>query len=251
MLEVSQEGPLLKIFLNRPQVHNAFNEELIAKLYDTFTNVPQKTRVILLAGKGPSFSAGGDLEWMKKCASYTFEENQKDAFKLAQLFESMVLCPAPILASVHGAAFGGGCGLVAASDIAVATREARFAFSEVKLGLVPATISPIVISKIGAGHARALFITGEVFDANHAFHIGLVHAVGDSKELDSLIDAKIRSILSAAPGAIAKAKKIALGPALSLEEASKLLAEARSSPEGKEGVAAFLEKRKAHFVIER
>ena len=250
MLRVEPDGPLLRITLNRPEVRNAFNDEVIAALYTAFTQV--KTggiRAVLLAAEGDAFCAGGDLQWMKKAASYTEEENVEDALKLARLFEAMVNCPAVIIARVQGAAFGGGCGLVCASDVAVASEKALFAFSEVRLGLVPATISPFVIPKIGHGHARALFSTGEAFDANHALRIGLVHEV--TNDLDKAIDKKLKTILSAGPRAVAESKKLAQGHPMSLEDASRLLAKYRSGAEGKEGVAAFLEKRKANFVVER
>lgn len=185
---------------------------------------------------------------MREAAAYTEEQNYEDALKLARLFQAMVDCPALIVTRVHGAAFGGGCGLVAAADVAVASTEAKFAFSEVKLGLIPATISPFVVDKIGRGNARALFTTGEAFDAERALRIGLVHEVVAPSELDSAISAKLKAVLAAGPGAVAASKRLASESPVQLEESARRLARARVGDEGKEGVAAFLEKRKASFV---
>ncbi|MEA2552073.1 MAG: hypothetical protein QOJ65_249 [Fimbriimonadaceae bacterium] len=248
MLRVEPDGPLLRVTLDRPEVRNAFNDELIAELYKTFTSVKLgETRALILAGEGDAFCAGGDLQWMKKAANYTEDQNYEDALKLARLFEAMVNCPAVVICRVHGAAFGGGCGLVCASDVAVASSKALFAFSEVRLGLVPATISPFVIPKIGHGHARALFATGEAFGADYALRIGLVHEV--TEDLDAAVDKKLKSVLAAGPQAVAEAKKLAIADTMSLETASRLLAKCRSGEEGKEGIAAFLEKRKASFFV--
>jgi methylglutaconyl-CoA hydratase len=187
---------------------------------------------------------------MKKASGYTYEENQRDAQRLARLFRAIAECPAVVIARVAGPAFGGGCGLVAASDIAIASDDAKFAFSEVRLGLVPATISPFVIPKIGAGHARALFTTGEAFDAQHALRIGLIHEVVSRDQLDAAVDRKLKAVFSSAPEAVHQAKRLVRDHPLSLDDAARRLADARSGKEGKEGVAAFLEKRKASFVAE-
>lgn len=249
MLRVEPDGPLLRVTLNRPEVKNAFNDELIGELYKTFIGIKLgETRAVILSGEGDAFCAGGDLQWMKKAASYTEEQNYEDALRLANLFQAMVNCPAVIIARVQGAAFGGGCGLVAASDVAIAGPKALFAFSEVRLGLVPATISPFVIPKIGNGHARALFATGEAFGPEHALRIGLVHEVAE--DLDTAVYKKVKAILAAGPHAVAESKKLGNGDPLSLELASRLLARQRASDEGKEGVSAFLEKRKASFFSE-
>lgn len=250
MLRVEPDGPLLRVTLNRPEVRNAFNDEVIAELYTVFTEVRTGgIRAIILAGEGDAFCAGGDLQWMRKAAEYTEEQNYEDALKLARLFEAMVNCPAVIIARVQGPAFGGGCGLVCASDVAIASEKALFAFSEVRLGLVPATISPFVIPKIGQGHARALFATGEAFGPEHALRIGLVHEF--TNDLDKAIDKKLKTLLTAGPRAVAEAKKLGWADPLSLEDAARLLAKYRSGAEGKEGVGAFLDKRKASFVVER
>ncbi|MBX3119432.1 MAG: enoyl-CoA hydratase/isomerase family protein [Fimbriimonadaceae bacterium] len=250
MLNAESRGPVLYVTLNRPEVRNAFNDELISKLTDVFSGVGSETRVVVMSGEGKSFCAGGDLEWMRKAAAYTEEQNYQDAVKLGKLFESIANCPAVVIAKVHGAAFGGGAGVVACADIAIAETETKFAFSEVRLGLIPGTISAFVIPKIGAGHARALFTTGEAFDAAHAFHIGLVHQVASSESLDEAVNAKLKWILAAGPNAVAASKKIVLDGSLPIEECARRLAAARASEEGKEGVGAFLEKRKASFVVE-
>ena len=251
MLEVTASGPVLNVRLNRPEVRNAFNDELIAALTAAFLKVEPETRAVILTGEGKAFCAGGDLEWMRKAAAYEEEENYQDALKLANLFKSIANCPAVVIARVNGAAFGGGAGLVAAADIAVASTEAVFAFSEVRLGLIPGTISGYVIPKIGAGHARALFVTGESFGAEKALRIGLVHEVGAPDQLDALVDAKVKAACAAGPKAIIEAKRLVLDSPLSPEETARRLAKARATEEGKEGVAAFLEKRKAKFYLER
>ena len=249
MLRVESEGPLLRVTLNRPEVKNAFNDELIAALSDAFKSVRAgETRAVILSGEGDAFCAGGDLQWMKKAASYTEQQNYEDALKLAQLFQAMVDCPAVIVAKVQGATFGGGCGLVAASDVAIAGPKALFSFSEVKLGLVPATISPFVIPKIGNGNARALFATGEVFGPEQGLRIGLVHEVSD--DLDKSVDKKLKAILAAGPHAVARAKVLGWGDPLPLEDAAHLLASVRAGEEAREGIGAFLEKRKASFFSE-
>ncbi len=250
MIHVKTEGPVCYVTLNRPEVRNAFNDELIALLTTTFENLDSTIRAVVLAGEGKAFCAGGDLEWMKRAASYTHERNYEDALKLATLFKVIAECKPVVIAKVHGAAFGGGCGLVAASDVAVASEEATFAFSEVRLGLIPGTISACVIPKIGEGHARALFTTGEAFDAEKALRIGLVHDIGKPEELDGLIKAKLKAVLSAGPGAVVLARQLVFDSPLTLAECAKRLGAARASEEGREGVAAFLERRKASFVAE-
>ena len=249
MLNVSS-GPVTRITLNRPEVRNAFNDQLITKLADAFAAITKETRAVVISGEGEVFCSGGDLEWMRKAADYTHEENQRDAMRLARLFRAIADCPAVVIARVTGAAFGGGCGLVAASDIAIASEESKFAFSEVRLGLIPATISPFVIPKIGTGHARALFATGEAFSAEHAFRIGLVHEVVTREQLDEAVNRKLKAIFSAGQEAIQQAKRLVKDHPITLDDAARRLADARAGKEGKEGVAAFLEKRKASFVAD-
>lgn len=251
MLRVEPDGPVLRVTLDRPEVRNAFNDELIAALRGTFEDLPKGTRVVVLSGEGKTFSAGGDLNWMAKAAGYTEEQNYEDAMNLGSLFTAIAECPAVVVAQVQGAAFGGGCGLVAASDVAVAIEGTKFSFSEVRLGLIPATISPFVIPKIGNGHARHLFTTGEVFDAGYAHHIGLVHKVAKDDTVDTVVGAVVADVLRNGPESVASAKRVSVHGPYPMEESARLLAKARSGEEGKEGVAAFLEKRKASFVVER
>ena len=251
MLRVVAEGPVVRLTLDRPEVRNAFNDELIAALRSAFESLSSEVRAVVLGGSGKSFSAGGDLNWMAAAASYTEEENYEDALRLGRLFEALAECPAVVVCRVHGAAFGGGCGLVAASDVAVAAEGTKFSFSEVRLGLIPATISPFVIPKIGSGHARHLFTTGEVFESDHALRIGLVHKIVAETALDETVEAVVNDVLRNGPSAVASAKRVAVHGPYPMEESARLLAKARSSAEGKEGVEAFLEKKKAPFVVER
>ena len=250
MLKVERVGHVLRVSLNRPEVRNALNDELIEAITKTFTSVASDVRAIVLSGEGSAFCAGGDLEWMRKAAGYTEAENKADALKVSKMFSAIRDCKAVTIASVHGAAMGGGCGIISACDIAIATEDSKFAFSEVKLGLIPATISPFVIDRIGKGHAKALFVTGEVFDARHALAIGLVHEVCLLGERDRAVNRKIRSILASGPQSIVGAKALVNDSPLSAEETAKRLAAARASDEGKAGIAAFLNKEKAPFVAE-
>src|SRR6266545_8247830 len=182
---VRRDGPVATVTMARPEVHNAFNEHLIAQLREAFDSLRDDggVRVVVLAGEGKSFSAGADLDWMRRAASFSEEENLRDAASAAALWRAVAECPKPVVARVHGNAFGGGAGLVAASDIAIAAENAMFGFTEVRLGLLPATVAPHVIEKIGPGRAIPLFLTGERFDARRAFEIGLVHQVVPDAEV--------------------------------------------------------------------
>jgi methylglutaconyl-CoA hydratase len=251
MLRVESYGSVVRITLDRPAVRNAFNDELIGRLSSAFEELGEETRVVVLSGEGQAFCAGGDLEWMRRAAGYTEEENRRDALALAHLFERIARCPAVVIAKVHGAVFGGGCGLVAAADVALAVEGTKFAFSEVRLGLIPATICPFVVAKIGRGHARALFATGIAFDAEHAQGIGLIHGIFGADDIDNEFQRYSEAVHAAGPGAVAAAKNLVLDGDLSLEEYANRLARARSSEEGKEGITAFLEKRRASFVVSR
>jgi methylglutaconyl-CoA hydratase len=248
---LEQRGAVAWIWLTRPEVHNAFGAELIAELTQAFTGLAagESTRVVVLAAEGPSFSAGADVNWMKRSLEYGVEENLADARRLEGLFASIANCPKPVIARVHGAALGGGAGLVAACDFAVAAEGAKFGFTEVRLGLVPAVISPFVLARIGPGAARPLFLTGERFDAARALRIGLVQEVVPEAGLDGAVDALVKHLLACGPKAVAVAKTIlARVPHLSREEAraftTQLIAETRVTPEAQEGLRAFLEKRK-------
>jgi enoyl-CoA hydratase/carnithine racemase len=251
MVRVEREGSVVRITLDRPEVLNAFNDELIRLLTEAFGSLERDVRVVVLAGKGSAFCAGGDLEWMRSAAARSEEENYQDALRLANLYEAIATCRAGVIAKVHGSVFGGGCGLVAAADIAVAASQTKFAFSEVRLGLIPATVSAVVVPKIGRGHARALFTTGEVFGAEIARRIGLVHIVAEPDELEAHVHHLTRDILQSGPEAVAAAKSLTYGAPIGKEDTARLLAKVRSTDEAKEGIAAFLEKRKPSFWSDR
>jgi len=238
-LRVERDGDLLRVTLARPDRHNAFDAELIGELAEAFVDVG-RARAVVLAGDGKSLSAGADVDWMRSAVDLSHEENVADATALRRMLEAIDGCPAPVVARVQGYAFGGGAGLVAAADIAIAARDAVFAFSEVKLGIVPAVISPFVLAKIGPGAARRYFLTGERFDAETALRIGLVHEVADDP--DAAVDRVLGELLSAGPQAARWAKRLIRerpdGP-----ETARWIAERRASEEGQEGLRAFLEKR--------
>lgn len=249
-----REG-VLAVSLNRPDVRNAFNEKVISELFETFEKIrdDDSVRVVILRGEGSVFSAGGDLNWMKAAVQYNFDENLKDTRTLAQLFRLMNECPKPVIGAVQGAAIGGGVGLVSVCDSVVTTQDTQFSLSEVRLGLIPACIGPFVIAKIGASHARALFVTAERFGAAKAQAIGLVHeVVADAAALEEAVNRICVNILQAGPGAVTAAKDLVHNLSWPekrgthpdcLEYVARSLAELRVSAEGQEGVKAFLEKR--------
>jgi methylglutaconyl-CoA hydratase len=244
------------IVLDRPDVHNAFDETLIAELTDALAavDVDPEVRVVVLCGNGRSFCAGADLTWMRRMAAYGKSENLADARALARLLSTLAHLSKPTVARVHGNAFGGGVGLVACCDIAIAVQEAMFAFSEVKLGLIPATIGPYVVEAVGARHARRYFLTGERFTAAEAWRIGLLHDIVPTGDLDARVSEVIDLLMQAGPNAQAEAKvlvrDIAHRPidARVIEATARHIAKVRASPEGREGVAAFLGKRRAAWV---
>ena len=238
-LRIDAEGDVLRIAMARPERRNAFDAELIAELTDAFVNVGD-VRAVVLSGDGPSFSAGADVEWMRSSADLSYEENIADALRLRAMLDAIDGCAAPVVARVQGHALGGGCGLVACSDVVIAEPSAVFAFSEVKLGIVPAVISPFALAKIGPSAARRWFVTGERFAADVALRIGLVHELAD--ELDPAVDAVLSELRSAGPDAARTAKALARAPR-SAEETAQLIAAHRTSAEGQEGLRAFLEKR--------
>lgn len=249
------DGPVAHIVLARPAVRNAFDGPMVRELREAVAaaSAREEIRVIVLAGRGAVFCAGADLEWMRTAAGFSRQENLADAGELADLFETIDRSPKAVVACVQGAALGGGVGLVAVADIAVAEEGARFGFSEVRLGLVPSVISPYVVRKIGASAARELFLTGERFTAARAAEIGLVHRVVRLDELDSAVDERVRELLQAAPGAIATAKSLIRGvsarPVAGVRElTTETIAERRASAEGQEGLNAFLEKRKPDWT---
>lgn len=250
-IDLSISASLATLTLNRPSLHNAFNAAMIAELRDAFAALAadDAVRVVVLAGAGQSFCAGGDVNWMRASLGWSHAENVADAQALDALFDAAWSLPKPLIGRVHGAALGGGAGLVACCDLVVADDSARFGFTEVKLGLLPAVIAQYVVPKIGVGHARALFISGERFTAERAFEIGLIHAVTSAGDLDSTVRSLATRMLSSAPGAIGAAKR-AIDAVWALDRAAArayvvdAIAAARTSPEGQEGLRAFLEKRK-------
>ncbi len=250
-LDVSHAGPVTSITLDRAEVHNAFNERLIRELIQAFQAVrdDDACRVVVLAGRGRSFCAGADLAWMRSMAAYSPQDNVRDARELARLFQLIERCPKPVIGRIQGAAIGGGAGLVACCDIPIAAARARFAFSEVRLGLAPAVISPVVVARIGAGQARELFVTGARFDAARALRIGLVNqVVPDEEALDRAVAEAVEAVLQGAPGAVAACKELArsvggMAPKEAYEHTARLIASLRASDEGQEGMAAFLERR--------
>lgn len=249
MLKVEVNGPVTTLTLDRPEVRNALSRELIDALLSAIDGLSSSCRVAIIQGAGKSFCAGGDLEWMKKAANYTYEQNEDDANEIAYLFHSIASCPPVTIARIHGHAFGGGGGIAAAADCVVASKDAVFSFSEVKLGLIPATISPYVIDKIGRGHARTLFTTGVQFSAQRAYEVGLVSHICEFEELDGVVNSLVTSILTCGPVAISDSRKLCFEPLLGPEESGKRLARARTRPEALEGIASFLERRKASFVV--
>ena len=238
-LRIERDGDVLRVTLARPETRNAFDASLIAELAAAFVDVG-KARAVVLAGDGPSFCAGADVEWMRASVDLDYDANVADANALRGMLEAIDRCPAPVVARVQGHALGGGVGLVACSDIAVAQERAVFAFSEVKLGIIPAVISPFALAKIGPSAARRYFVSGERFDAATALRIGLVHEV--SADLDAALERVLAELANAGPRASRHAKKLVLdrpdGP-----ETARRIAERRTSEEGQEGLRAFLERR--------
>jgi methylglutaconyl-CoA hydratase len=255
MLEVTKKDGVARVTLNRPELRNAFDDALIQKLHAAFDDVSKdkSIRVMVLAGNGPAFCAGADLNWMKRMAGYGYAENLADAKALAEMLAALDRLPKPTIARVHGPVFAGGTGLVAACDIAVGTPEAKFCLSEAKLGLSPATISPYVMRAMGERAARRYFLTAEVFDAAEAHRLGMLSALVPANALDPTIDELVKHLLAGGPEAHAKIKALIRAVAgrrpddALVAETAQRIAEIRGSPEGKEGIAAFLEKRKASW----
>ena len=252
MLKVAQSGGVARVTLDRPQIRNAFDDALISALTSALRELDADAgvRAVVLAGNGPAFCAGGDLNWMKRMAGYGYDENLRDAQALADLMKTLDRMRKPTIARVHGPAYAGGVGLVAACDIAIGVPEATFCLSEAKLGLSPATISPYVVRAMGERMARRYFLTAEVFDASEALRIGLLTAVSPSEKLDGEIEEILRHLMQSGPQALVKIKDlirtVTAGPVddAMIADTAKRIAEIRVSPEGREGVASFLEKRK-------
>lgn len=245
------------VTLNRPERHNAFDDAMIAELADALQAMAADpaVRVVVISSTGKSFCAGADLNWMQRAAGYGLEENRADAGELAEMLRRVTDCPKPVIARVQGPAYGGGVGLIAACDMAVATFDARFALTEVKLGLIPAVISPHVLAAIGERYARRYMLTAEVFSAAEAYRIGLIHEmVADEATLDEAVGEWIDAVLKTGPHALAECKALIrtvagrpFGPK-AIEYTVEAIARVRCSPEGQEGLAAFLQKRKPNWV---
>ena len=256
-VEIAREGAVARVTLNRPQLHNAFDEALIQGLADAFAalGADPAVRAVLLTGAGKSFSAGADLNWMKRAAGYDEERNRADARTLELMLRTLDECPKPVVALVNGAAIGGGVGLVAACDIAIAAEGAQFATSEVRLGIVPAVIAPFVVRAIGPREARRWFLTAERFGAAEARRIGLVHEVVPADRLEERGAAMAVELLKGGPAAQAEAKRLVQlvrtmpqGGSILAEATVAMIADRRASDEGRDGIGAFLEKRKASWL---
>jgi methylglutaconyl-CoA hydratase len=256
-LALGLDDGVLRVTLNRPQVHNAMHPEMINALLTVFRELPNRAdvRVVVLSGEGRSFCAGADLAFMRAAADYSFEQNVADGKLIFDLMQVIDECPKPVVGRINGAAIGGGVGLVSCCDIVVAAERARFGLSEVRLGILPAVISPFVLAKIGEANGRELFLTGERFDAHHAQRIGLVQHVVPLEQLGEQVDERVQQLLQAAPGAQAAAKSliqfVAKKPKIETREyTANLIAQRRASAEGREGMSAFLEKRKPSWQKE-
>jgi len=255
-----QDNGVALVNLNRPELHNAFNDEFIAELTECFNELSkdEKVRLMVLSGEGKSFCAGADLNWMKAMKDYTDEENYQDSVKLSELFKALNNCPFPVIGKVNGAALGGGTGLIACCDYVIACKSAKIGFTEVGLGLVPAVISPYVMNKIGESFARAYFLSGQRFDATEAMRMNLVHQIVPLDDLDQSTNKQIERFLRAGPKAAKEAKALIKG-VLKREAHSdelqeftcKTIARVRTTPEGQEGMAALLEKRNASWNEEK
>jgi methylglutaconyl-CoA hydratase len=254
-LFLSHTGQVATVTLNRPDVHNAFNAELIVELTECFTQLADdaSVRAVVLTGAGRSFCAGGDVNWMRASLDLSRDENMADAERLAAMFDSINSLPKPVIGRVNGAAVGGGGGLVACCDVAISSEKATFGFSEVKLGIVPGVIARYVVPKIGISHARALFVLGRRFDAAHAQRTGLVHEVVPAEQLDVAVEQAVAEVLTSGPQAIGRAKRLVEAVATlphdeTLRCTVEAIAAARTGDEGQEGLRAFLEKRKPGWI---
>ncbi|HEV8192804.1 MAG TPA: enoyl-CoA hydratase-related protein [Ktedonobacterales bacterium] len=256
-IHVARRGIATYVTLTRPEVHNAFNEHLIAELRSVFELLDgdDTLRAVVLQGEGGNFCAGADLTWMGASLHYPHDENIADALSMSDMFRAIDGCRHPVIARVHGLALGGGSGLVAVCDLVIAAEDARFGFTEARLGIAPAVISPFVVKKVGESHARALFVTAERFDAARALAIGLAHRVVPVDQLDAAVEAVLRDIGQSGPMGVRAAKLMArtvgqLDPEEARETTAATIADLRTSPEGQEGIRAFLEKRRASWVTD-
>lgn len=255
LITVEREKAVTTLTLNRPELHNAFNAQLIGELREACEALRDEAgvRVVVLRGAGPSFCAGADLGWMRASLDYSHEENLADARQLDAMFDAVNSLPCAVVGRVHGAALGGGVGLAACCDIVVAAESAVFGFTEARLGLLPAVIARYVVPKIGAGHARALFVSARRFRAPHALAIGLAHEVVPDEQLDTAVERTVTELLACGPKAVAASKALVqavstLSPDAARDYVVDAIASARTGAEGQEGLRAFLEKRKPEWV---
>lgn len=251
---VVSEG-IAHVTLARPDVRNAFNAEMIEQLHDAFRRITaaDDVRAVVLGGEGKVFCGGADINWMRASLDLSFDANVADAERMSDMFRTIDNCPKPVVGQIHGAALGGGTGLAAVCDVAIAADDAIFGFTEVKLGIIPAVISPFVLAKIGASHARALFLTGQRFDARRAKHIGLVHETVPAVELGAAVERCLEELFTAGPAAVRAAKLLVRRVIDNSYEDSRAItthaiAQQRVGTEGQEGLRAFLERRQASFV---
>lgn len=254
IIEIQRDKDVVTVYLSRPEVHNAMNEQLMKKLTSCFEDLSKddKTRIIILTGRGKSFCAGADLNWMKSMVKYSLEENIKDSRLLVSLYDSIYNCSKPVIGRVNGHAFGGGLGLFAVCDIAIAVPDCKFAFSEVKLGIIPAVISTYIVRRISLSNMRRLFITGERFNSEYAKDIGLIDYVVSEDEIDNKINSYVKLLHSSGPIAIKEVKKLIDScEKMDVEDYKtytvKKISDLRISDEGQEGISAFLEKRKSEW----
>jgi methylglutaconyl-CoA hydratase len=245
-LRIERDGPVARVTLAKPERRNAFDAELISELTEAFREVGD-ARVVVLAGDGESFCAGADIEWQRSAIDLSYEENVEDAMRLYRMLEAVDGCPAPVVARIQGHCLGGGCGLAACADVALAAEDATFGFSEVKLGIIPAVISPFVLPRIESGAARRYFLTGERFGAQTAFHINLVHDV--TPDLDGALERVVSELLTSGPEAVRAAKRL-IRERPDGEEAAHVAARLRAGEEGQAGLRAFLDKRPAPWRSE-
>ncbi|MHC4416199.1 MAG: enoyl-CoA hydratase/isomerase family protein [Planctomycetota bacterium] len=256
-VRLTRRGAVARVALNRPDVRNAFNDDMLEDLLEAFAAIRDDAgvRVAVLTGEGKAFCAGADVHWMKRVVDYTYKENYEDSLRLARMLQEIYTCPKPILGRVNGPAIGGGTGLVAVCDIAIAAEDAVFAFTETKLGLIPATISPYLLKRMGEKNVREHFLTGERFTAARAAEMGLLNAVAPAEKLDAAVEARIEMVLTGGPEALAASKKLIRDVAeRSLDECgpytAQRITERRMSDEGQAGMKAFLGKEKPGWVVD-
>lgn len=252
---IEQKGPVTRITLNRPDVRNAFDQNVIRDLQGAFSAIAktESIRAVVLQGAGKAFCAGADVNWMRSSLEMSREENEEDARRMAEMFRTIDECPKPVIGKIHGAALGGGSGLAGACDIVVASEETKFSFSEVRLGILPAVISSFVLPKIGVGQARRYFLTGETFPAKTARSIGLVHEVVPAEQLDAKVQEIVDTLLKNGPRAVSEAKALihavrSLPRSEAIRHSVETIARVRTSPEAQEGLRAFLDKRPASWI---